>query len=122
MLVTHAPAAAFLNPFSEISTLVVICNIRDPITGQNYTHDPRYTAQKAEAYLKKTQIGDTANFGLEFEHFDFNQSDPYLAKLQVREAIAHGVDRQSIITRTVGEIEKGITPLGSRMLVSSDGS
>jgi glutamine synthetase len=72
MLVTQAPAAAFLNPFSEISTLVVICNIRDPITGQNYTHDPRYIAQKAEAYLKKTQIGDTANFGLEFEHFVFN--------------------------------------------------
>jgi glutamine synthetase len=72
MLVTHAPAAVFLNPFSDISTLVVICNIRDPITGQNYTHDPRYIAQKAEAYLKKTQIGEAANFGLEFEHFVFN--------------------------------------------------
>jgi glutamine synthetase len=71
-MATHAPAAAFLNPFSEMSTLVVICNIRDPITGQNYTHDPRYIAQKAEAYLKKTQIGDNANFGLEFEHFVFN--------------------------------------------------
>ncbi len=57
--------------------------------------------------------------GLEFEHFDFNQADPYLAKLQVREAIAHGVDRQSIITRTVGEISKGLKPLGSRMLVST---
>jgi len=57
--------------------------------------------------------------GLEFEHFDFNQSDPYLAKLQVREAIAHGVNRQTIINRTVGEIAKGITPLGSRMLVST---
>jgi peptide/nickel transport system substrate-binding protein len=57
--------------------------------------------------------------GLEFEHFDFNQADPYLAKLQVREAIAHGVNRQSVILRTVGQIEKGITPLGSRMLVST---
>jgi peptide/nickel transport system substrate-binding protein len=57
--------------------------------------------------------------GLEFEHFDFNQADPYLAKLQVREAIAHGVDRQSIITRTVGEISKGVKPLGSRVLVPS---
>ena len=55
--------------------------------------------------------------GLEFEHFDFNQADPYLAKLQVREAIAHGVNRQALITRTVGEIQKGITPLGSRMLM-----
>ena len=57
--------------------------------------------------------------GLEFEHFDFNQADPYLAKLQVREAIAHGVNRPSIILRTVGQIEKGINPLGSRMLVST---
>ena len=53
--------------------------------------------------------------GLEFEHFDFNQADPYLAKLQVREAIAHGVNRQQLIQRTVGEISKGIAPLGSRM-------
>ena len=55
--------------------------------------------------------------GLQFEHFDFNQADPYLAKVQVREALAHGVDRQSIIARTVGEIDKDIAPLGSRMLV-----
>jgi peptide/nickel transport system substrate-binding protein len=68
------------------------------------------------------QVPDTTKAtlpGLEFEHFDFNQADPYLAKLQVREAIAHGTDRQSIITRTVGEISKGIKPLGSRMLVST---
>ena len=54
--------------------------------------------------------------GLQFEHIDLNQADPYLAKLQVREAIAHGVNRQSIIARTVGQIDKRITPLGSRML------
>jgi len=57
--------------------------------------------------------------GLEFEHFDFNQSDPYLAKLAVRDAIAYGVNRQTIINRTVGEIAKGIKPLGSRMYVAS---
>ncbi len=57
--------------------------------------------------------------GLEFEHFDFNQADPYLAKVQVREAIAHGVNRQTLINRTVGEISKGISPLGSRMLVAT---
>ena len=55
--------------------------------------------------------------GLEFEHMDFNQADPYLAKLQVREAIAHGVNRSSIIARTVGQISSQIKPLGSRMLV-----
>jgi peptide/nickel transport system substrate-binding protein len=57
--------------------------------------------------------------GLGFEHIDFNQGDPYLAKLKVRQAIAHGVNRQSIILRTVGQISKGTVPLGSRMLVPS---
>jgi peptide/nickel transport system substrate-binding protein len=55
--------------------------------------------------------------GLEFEHFDFNQADPYLAKVQVREAIAHGTNRAALIQRTVGEISNKIKPLGSRMLV-----
>ena len=54
--------------------------------------------------------------GLEFEHFDFNQADPYLAKLQVREAIAYGTNRPSIISRTVGRDLHGASPpLGSRM-------
>ena len=57
--------------------------------------------------------------GLGFEHIDFNQGDPYLAKVQVRQAIAHAVNRQSIIARTVGQISKGISPLGSRMLMPS---
>jgi peptide/nickel transport system substrate-binding protein len=55
--------------------------------------------------------------GLAFEHFDFNQADPYLAKTQVRQAIAHGVNRSTIIARTVGEISKAVKPLGSRMLM-----
>jgi peptide/nickel transport system substrate-binding protein len=55
--------------------------------------------------------------GLQFEHLDFNQANPYLAKAGVRQAIAFGTNRQALINRTVGEITKGITPLGSRMLV-----
>jgi peptide/nickel transport system substrate-binding protein len=57
--------------------------------------------------------------GLEFEHFDFNQADPYLAKLQVRQAIAYGTNRPEIISHTVGEISSGIQPLGNRMFVNS---
>jgi len=57
--------------------------------------------------------------GLEFEHFDFNEADPYLAKLQVRQAIAYGTNRQEIISHTVGEITSGIQPLGNRMFVNS---
>ena len=57
--------------------------------------------------------------GLEFEHLDFNQADPYLAKLGVRQAIAYGTNRQEIISHTVGEIYPGIVPLGNRMYVNT---
>ena len=55
--------------------------------------------------------------GLEFEHFDFNEANPDLAKLAVRQAIAYGTNRTEIIQRTVGEFASGITPLGNRMLL-----
>lgn len=60
------PASAFIDPFIKTPTLALICNIRDSATGLNIPYDPRYIAQKAEAYLRKTQMGDTANFGLRF--------------------------------------------------------
>ena len=56
--------------------------------------------------------------GLEFEHLDFNQADPYLAKLQVRQAIAYGTNRQQIISHTVGEILPSLKPLGNHMFTN----
>ena len=34
MLVVADPTTAFLDPFATATTLVLICNIRDPITGR----------------------------------------------------------------------------------------
>jgi len=73
MLVTPDPSTAFLDPFIEAPTLSLICNIRDPVTGESYSRDARYVAQKAETYLSGTGIGDTAYFGPELEHFVFNE-------------------------------------------------
>jgi glutamine synthetase len=73
MLVVPDPGTAFLDPFAEARTLVLICNIRDPITGQNYSRDVRYIALKAETYLQSTGIGDASYFGPELEHFVFNE-------------------------------------------------
>jgi len=72
MLVLPDPATAFLDPFSEVPTLVVICTIRDPITGESYSRDARHIAEKAEAFLKGTGVGDAAYFGPELEHFVFD--------------------------------------------------
>ena len=73
MLVIPDPTTAKMDPFYEVPTLVVIGNIVDPVTRESYSRDPRYIAQKAEAYLKSTGIGDTAFFGPEAEFFIFDE-------------------------------------------------
>ena len=72
MLVIPDPATAFLDPFTEVPTLILICNVRDPLTGQAYSRDARYIAQKSEAYLKSSGIGEIAHFGPEAEFFIFD--------------------------------------------------
>lgn len=72
MLVVPDPDTAFIDPLLKIPTLVLICDIRDPITGENYSRDPRYIARKAEDYLRSTGIADTAYFGPEAEFFLFS--------------------------------------------------
>jgi glutamine synthetase len=72
MLLIPDAATAFIDPFAAVPTLVLICNVKDPVTGESYTRDPRYIAQKAESYLKSTGIGDTAFVGPEPEFFIFD--------------------------------------------------
>ena len=72
MLVIPDPATAKIDPFFKESTLVLICDIVDPITHEPYSRDPRNIAKKAEAYLKSTGIGDTAFIGPEAEFFIFD--------------------------------------------------
>ncbi len=72
MLVIPDATTAVIDPFLEEPTLVMICNIADPITKSGYSRDPRSVAQKAEAYMQSTGIGDTAFFGPEAEFFVFD--------------------------------------------------
>ncbi len=72
MLVVPDPDTAFIDPMLKIPTLALICDIRDPLTGENYSRDPRYIAKKAEEYLRNSGIADTAYFGPEAEFFLFS--------------------------------------------------
>jgi len=72
MLVVPDPATAKVDPFYAEPTLVLIGNIVDPITREPYSRDPRHIAQKADAFLKSSGIGDTAYFGPEAEFFIFD--------------------------------------------------
>lgn len=72
MLIIPDPTTAKIDPFMAEPTASFICNIVDPITRESYSRDPRYIAQKAEAYLKSSGIGDTAFIGPEAEFFIFD--------------------------------------------------
>ena len=73
MLVVPDPVTAKMDPFYEAPTLVLICNIVDPVTREAYSRDPRNIAQKADTYLKSSGIGDVAYFGPEAEFFIFDE-------------------------------------------------
>jgi glutamine synthetase len=72
MLLIADPSTAVVDPFTKYPTLLMIADIRDPITHQEYPKDPRHIAKKAVNYLKSTGIGDTVYFGPELEFFIFD--------------------------------------------------
>src|SRR5437879_12367494 len=69
MLLIPDPATAQMDPFTAVPTIVLICNVKDPVTGKAYTRDPRYIAQKAEAYVQKSGVADPIYTGPELELF-----------------------------------------------------
>ena len=72
MLLVPDPNTAVIDPFRQHKTLNINCFVKDPVTGESYSRDPRYIAKKAEAYLMSTGIADTAYFGPEAEFFILN--------------------------------------------------
>lgn len=65
-------STARVDPFRRDKTVNINFFIHDPITGEQYSRDPRNVAKKAEAYLASTGIADTAYFGPEAEFYVFD--------------------------------------------------
>jgi len=72
MILMPDPNTAVIDPFRVHKTLNINCFVRDPVTGESYTRDPRYVAKKAEDYLISTGIADTCYFGPEAEFYVFD--------------------------------------------------
>ncbi len=72
MLLIPDASTAYIDPFSDLRTLVMTSDVIDPITRHHYERDPRWIARKSEMYLKSGGIADTAYFGAEAEFFIFD--------------------------------------------------
>ena len=72
MLMMPDPTTARLDPYTAVPTMYVVCDLYDPITRKRYDRDPRGIAQRAEAHLKNSGIGDIAYMGPEPEFFVFD--------------------------------------------------
>ncbi len=72
MLVVPDISTAALDPFCQVPTLTLICDVIDPDARQPYSRDPRFIAHKAETYLKQSGMADVSYWGPEPEFFVFD--------------------------------------------------
>ncbi|MDQ1520046.1 MAG: glutamine synthetase [Actinomycetota bacterium] len=101
MLLVPDPNTAVIDPFTQHPTLNINCYVRDPLTGEPYSRDPRYIVSKAASYLESTGLADTAYFGPEAEfyifdsvRFDQNQFSGYYYVDSVEGVWNSGRDRE----------------------------
>jgi peptide/nickel transport system substrate-binding protein len=64
-------------------------------------------------------VSRTTGLGFSYEHLDFNERNPFLALLPVRQAIAKAIDRQAVIDGTVGQIDHSIKPDNNHLYVNN---
>ncbi len=95
--------SAYIDPFYAEKTLCMHCSIVEPDTGEDYNRDPRSTAEKAEAYLKSSGIGDTSYFGPEAEFFLFDD----VRFSNTMNKVSYEVDADDAAWNTDAEFEMG---------------
>jgi peptide/nickel transport system substrate-binding protein len=64
-------------------------------------------------------ITSKTNFGLSFEHLDFNTKDELLGQKEVRQAIAYALNRPDIVAKTVGQFDSRAQVLNNRYFVNN---
>ena len=72
MKLLPVPESAFMDPFRDEKTLVIIFSVHNPHDNSPYSRDPRGVVAKAVDYLRSTGIADTAFFAPEAEFYVFD--------------------------------------------------
>jgi peptide/nickel transport system substrate-binding protein len=79
---------------------------------------PQLDLVKQIKSLEPTVTSQT-DFGLSFEHLDFNTKDEFLAQKPVRQAIAYALNRPDIVAKTVAQFDGRAQVLNNRYLVNN---
>jgi peptide/nickel transport system substrate-binding protein len=96
-------------------------SVTQPAALQNNEVDLIYPQPQLDQVQQVQQLPDVQyqiNFGLSFEHFDFNFKNPALGDLKVRQAIATGLNRQELLDRTVKQFSSKASVLGNRIYLT----
>ena len=72
MILLPDPDTVRLDTFLAIPTVSFICDVFDPRKQELYDRDPRGVAKRAQAYLRRSRVGDAAYFGPEIEFYIFD--------------------------------------------------
>lgn len=64
-------------------------------------------------------ITSKTNFGLTFEHIDFNTTDEQLGVKEIRQAITYALNRPDIVAKTVGQFDNRAQVLNNRYFVNN---
>ncbi|MBF0401540.1 MAG: type I glutamate--ammonia ligase [Magnetococcales bacterium] len=99
------PTTAVLDPFTDVTTMILFCDVVDPFTGEGYSRDPRAVARRAEAYLQFSGVADTCFCGPEAEFFIF---DSVRYKIDINTVMSH-IDSEEGSWNTDTDYEEGNT-------------
>ncbi|MBU1197598.1 type I glutamate--ammonia ligase [Candidatus Micrarchaeota archaeon] len=103
MLLMPDTKGTFMDPFTQQPTLSILCDVAEPgRTKDRYAKDPRHTAQKAEAYLKRTGIADTSYWGPEIEFFIFDNISYHNNNMEAGYRIGIGESHETGGTSSLG--------------------
>ena len=108
---TLVPNEKWWGPKPNLDSIVVrfgIASTAVPQALQNKEIDLAYPQPQIDL-VKQVQaipgIKSEINYGLQYEHIDFNFKNEFLAVKEVRQAIAWGLDRDDIVNRTVKQFD-----------------
>jgi peptide/nickel transport system substrate-binding protein len=121
--VTLVPNPKWYGPRPKLDRLIyrVITDAnQEPTALQNREVQVIYPQPQVDLIQQVRRLPGVSSFvglGLNWEHFDLNLQNSYLADLTLRTAMFTAVDRQAIIDKTVGQFTNKIKPLNNHNFV-----